>query len=225
MALGMVDKEEVVDALFETLKDYNSFVRRDASYALHRIANRGIVVIYISRLILQKLSMNDVNDAKSALIISHGNRRIWCELNRIKDNLKAYAGLDDLLKQSIIRQDFDGIKKYIDKGANVNVNFSLLKWTPLHYCIAEYRGRGRKEILIEYLLDHGARINELDSLNQTPLHIALRYHEISSAENLLRRGARFDIKDKDSKTPKDMAYEMKSNAPDEMREIMNMMGK
>jgi ankyrin repeat protein len=55
--------------------------------------------------------------------------------------------------------------------------------------------------IIGILADSGADINAADSQGQTPLHVAVQYRSVASAEKLLKLGAVLDLRDASWKTP------------------------
>ncbi|MBP6869856.1 ankyrin repeat domain-containing protein [Candidatus Babeliales bacterium] len=64
--------------------------------------------------------------------------------------------------------------------------------------------------IIEFLVQHGAEVNEPDLFNVTPLHNSIRYEEIPVAKILLAVGADENHKDDDGRTPMDLAQTKKT---------------
>ncbi|WP_338406692.1 ankyrin repeat domain-containing protein [Wolbachia endosymbiont (group A) of Longitarsus flavicornis] len=74
------------------------------------------------------------------------------------------------------------------------------KNTPLHVAIGEID-------VINALLDKGAKVNAVNKLGDTPLHIAVKDGNVNLVKALLDKGANFLLKNKDGKTPKDLAID------------------
>lgn len=60
-------------------------------------------------------------------------------------------------------------------------------------------------IIVKFLIDHGAKVNQPDRFNETPLHNAVRHEEIESAELLLKAKADPALKNDTLETPIDLA--------------------
>jgi ankyrin repeat protein len=84
-------------------------------------------------------------------------------------------------------------KFLIDKGADVNVNSKLDDYTPLHFASMD----GRKKV-VELLIEKGAKVNFINDLGSTPLHMAA---DKAVAEILLKNGAEVNAKDRWGRTP------------------------
>lgn len=76
--------------------------------------------------------------------------------------------------------------------------------TPLHYACYY----GSKEV-IDLLLDLGANIKAVDSDGNTCLHYAVKSESIRAVKKLLVRGANKNVKNKEGKTPFDVALDLK----------------
>ena len=76
--------------------------------------------------------------------------------------------------------------------------------TPLHYACYY----GSKEV-IDLLLDLGANIKAIDSDGNTCLHYAVKSKSIRAVKKLLVRGAKKNVKNKEGKTPFNIAYDLK----------------
>lgn len=64
----------------------------------------------------------------------------------------------------------------------------------------------KKDIkIIEFLINHGAKINEPDIFNQTPLHNAMKFNVIPVATILINNGADENHKNDNGQTPVDLA--------------------
>ena len=76
--------------------------------------------------------------------------------------------------------------------------------TPLHYACYY----GSKEV-IDLLLDLGANIKAIDSDGNTCLHYAVKSKSIRAVKKLLVRGAKKNVKNKEGKTPFNIAFDLK----------------
>jgi len=66
--------------------------------------------------------------------------------------------------------DLAAVKKFLDRGGNVNLQDEP-GMTPLHHAVnADWKGRNRK--MIKLLIDRGANIKVIDDTHHTPLHMA-----------------------------------------------------
>ena len=66
--------------------------------------------------------------------------------------------------------DLAAVKKFLDRGGNVNLQDEP-GMTPLHHAVnADWKGRNRK--MIKLLIDRGANIKAIDDTHHTPLHMA-----------------------------------------------------
>lgn len=92
------------------------------------------------------------------------------------------------LTAAVYNQKFDMVKFLVDKGADVNGNFTINKWAPLHF--AAYNGN---TAIAEFLLNHKADVNALTVVSATPLHWAISEDHADVVKMLLDNGARVDI--------------------------------
>ncbi len=76
--------------------------------------------------------------------------------------------------------------------------------TPLHR-IAIYN-RDRDATTAKILQEHGAELNVLDNLGNTPLHLAVQWHNIPVVKFLLVHGAHVNLQNNEGKTPLHMAF-------------------
>ena len=79
----------------------------------------------------------------------------------------------------------DGVVKVLVKsGADVNKQDSYLKYSPLLYAVS---GSGSKSVsVVQYLLNCGANVNIMNTMNQTPLDIA-KLTELNDIAEILKR--------------------------------------
>ena len=81
------------------------------------------------------------------------------------------------------------VKKFLDKGGNVNLQDEP-GMTPLHHAVnADWKGRNHK--MIKLLIDRGANVKAIDDTHHTPLHMASNKE---NAELLIDAGADVDAK-------------------------------
>lgn len=98
----------------------------------------------------------------------------------------------------------------LKNGANPNLNakFSFFKQSPLSVAVCpNFRVRDR---IIKTLLQYGARVSAADSdlsFQRTPLHWAAWCHNDRAVKILIDEGAKVMPRDKDGKTPLDLAQD------------------
>ncbi len=95
------------------------------------------------------------------------------ELDHLRTVLEKYP---DLVKA---RRKFNGAEKPVRTDS----------FAALHYAAEE----GRTDV-IEYLVDHGADVNDICYSGMTPLHLAAWSGHLATAEALVEHGARTDTK-------------------------------
>ena len=93
----------------------------------------------------------------------------------------------------------------LKNGAKINATWN----TPLHKAVLD-----NDADIAELLIQYGANINAFSLFNNTPLHLAATYHQLKIVQILLNNGARKDLKNRDGKTPEEVAIEMKSKNRD-----------
>jgi ankyrin repeat protein len=102
--------------------------------------------------------------------------------------------------------DLVAMRLLMEKGANPNLatkNFT----TPLMFAAGLGGGRRSEDDLVEaasLCLKWGADVNAFNSTGQTALHIAVERSD-RLVKFLVERGAELDLKDKDGRTPLDVA--------------------
>lgn len=92
----------------------------------------------------------------------------------------------------------------IEQGHNVNIP-DYEGGTPLHLACYHLGGFHASEV-IECLLGHGALIDKLDSLYNTPLHCAAQWGKEDAVKTLLERGAPINPRNNEGQTPFMLAY-------------------
>jgi len=76
--------------------------------------------------------------------------------------------------------------------------------TPLHYAA---EAGDVQSVTAHLLIKNEANVNAINNARETPLNLAVRYGTINTIEELIKKGADVDIKDKYGKTPLDWAFE------------------
>jgi len=74
--------------------------------------------------------------------------------------------------------------------------------TALHLLVSH---RSPDEKLIYKLIDAGAIVDKQNAAGQTPLHLAVYFHNLSSVKVLVEKGAKIEIKNKKDRTPLNLA--------------------
>ena len=101
--------------------------------------------------------------------------------------------------------DLAAVKKFLDRGGNVNLQDEL-GMTPLHHAVnADWKGRNRK--MIKLLIDRGVNVKAIDDTHHTPLHMASNKE---TAELLIDAGA--DVNAKTRRTGETPLYSAARNA-------------
>ncbi|ORY77451.1 ankyrin, partial [Neocallimastix californiae] len=89
----------------------------------------------------------------------------------------------------------------VEHGADINTKTSY-GISPLVTAIYE-----NNDILVEYLLNHGANVNEKSEDDGTPLHYAIailtlnKYKSVNIVNNIIESGANLNIKNISGNTP------------------------
>eukprot|EP01128_Nolandella_sp_AFSM9_P007429 TRINITY_DN4068_c0_g1_i1.p1 TRINITY_DN4068_c0_g1~~TRINITY_DN4068_c0_g1_i1.p1 ORF type:complete len:338 (+),score=103.87 TRINITY_DN4068_c0_g1_i1:1084-2097(+) len=114
------------------------------------------------------------------------------------------------LWNSAVENDLAGVKKAIADGADVNTK-DLKDVTPLLIAVTH-----KNKQMIEFLLQSKANVNAA-SLSSSPLHEAVRQHDPSIVDIILKAGADVNIQTDGGKTPLHCA------AQEEQPEIFDML--
>jgi len=84
--------------------------------------------------------------------------------------------------------------------------------TPLHCAVqmalekmAESIPAGQEQIVVEYLVSHGAEVNVRNDNRMTPLHLASLSGDLSSAQVLIKNGADVNARNNENSTPLHLA--------------------
>lgn len=110
-------------------------------------------------------------------------------------NLANAAGESPLMLAAL-RGRLDWVQALRQRGAEIN----RPGWTPLHYACS-----GPDEGVVDWLLLQGAEIDARSPNGSTPLMLAAGYGGISSAERLLKAGAKAGLRNEQGQTAADFA--------------------
>ncbi len=116
--------------------------------------------------------------------------------------------LHDIIKNQnySLEEKMNLIKKLLDEG-NIDINAQDADGKTALNLIAFYAS---DPALAQLLIDHGAKVNEPDMFNETPLHNAMTKENLILAAMLLKNGADIDFKNDKEMTPADLARSKKS---------------
>jgi ankyrin repeat protein len=112
---------------------------------------------------------------------------------------------DTPLINSVFFGNLENVQYLLENGANVQLknydgNNSILVWPILD--------KDDDEAILKLLLQYGANINEKDSANETPLHIAILFGRNKHVSMLVDNGVDVNVKGVNGMTP--VAYVMES---------------
>jgi ankyrin repeat protein len=116
--------------------------------------------------------------------------------------------IDASLFSAIDACDLDKVKKLVKNGANVNAQSKAryVGETPLYRAVFR-----NAEDIVKFLFDNGVIVNKkCEYSKRTALHIAAVNDHADMLKLLLEKGADFNVKDVDGKTPVDVAIEYNS---------------
>ena len=106
-----------------------------------------------------------------------------------------YGYVNGLLATGVEKGDMAAVGLALRCGANVN---SRYKGAPM-ICLAASRNNA---LMVNYLLTHGARVNEKDSADYcTALHIGAAEGNVDIVKTLISRGADVNARDHSNRTP------------------------
>lgn len=88
------------------------------------------------------------------------------------------------------------MKLLLSYGADVRVQFSSMRSTPLHLAAEEGSAECTK-----LLLDAGAACEVKNARGQTPMHLAALSQSAETLETLINFGAKVSTEDNDGRTP------------------------
>lgn len=107
----------------------------------------------------------------------------------------------------VAKGDFEGARKAIEQGADLEAKDPGTGASVLHYAVM----RGNPEIL-QLLLSKGVDVNSRTKNGTTPLHTAVLYNRYEVAETLLNKGADVDAKSSSGATPLAIATTARNRA-------------
>ncbi|RDD35482.1 ankyrin repeat protein [Wolbachia endosymbiont of Cylisticus convexus] len=114
--------------------------------------------------------------------------------------------------------NLDNVKSLIKNAVNINDTY-YFGATSLHYATSG----GCLEV-VKFLIEEGIDVNTTDAFSWTALHYAARKGHLEIAKFLLKNGANPSAKNKDKKTPLDLAVEELSNEKKDIyEEIINLL--
>jgi len=99
----------------------------------------------------------------------------------------------------------EAFKRVLDAGGDPNEAHPVAKTTVLHFAV-EYATSDTR--MLDALLSAGVRVDVADFEGTTPLHIAVRRHNVPWIRRLVAAGAPLDAKDSAGRTPEDLAREL-----------------
>lgn len=125
-----------------------------------------------------------------------------------QSNQQSDGGLDLPLHRIILNSHYtrsekiDAMRKILDNQSVVDINM-LDKDGRTALNLATYYKQD--PVIINFLINYGAKVNEPDHFNVTPLHNSIKYENIPVAQILLAGGANEFHKDDNGLTPIDLA--------------------
>ena len=103
---------------------------------------------------------------------------------------------DNEIRQAIKRGDINVVLDLLKNGLLDPNAFDKNRNTPLYWAC----GSGQY-LMVQILIEKGAKINTLDNIGWTPLHVACQRGHDSIVEFLIKKGANINIPDKGGNTP------------------------
>jgi len=134
--------------------------------------------------------------------------------------IKSKASGNDLetLSTAAEKCNLDTVKSLIKNMVDINATHHFGA-TSLHYATSG----GCLEV-VKFLIEEGIDVNTTDAFSWTALHYAARKGHLEIAKFLLKNGANPSAKNKDKKTPLDLAIEeLNNNKEDIYEEIINLL--
>jgi ankyrin repeat protein/beta-lactamase regulating signal transducer with metallopeptidase domain len=187
--------KDVIELLLENGTDPNARDNWSGNTALHRVASSGYV--NATKVFIAKGTDIHLKNMKGQTPLyqaaSAGNRGVARLLiGKSMDNGHLAALLGDLPR----------VKRFVEKGPDVNDRDEQLNWTLLHWAACS----GTKDVA-EFLLAKGADVNAKGEFNDPPLLYAAATGQKDLVELLLARGAKVDAGDSFGTTPLHKASE------------------
>ncbi|WP_425383706.1 ankyrin repeat domain-containing protein [Wolbachia endosymbiont (group A) of Microdon myrmicae] len=135
--------------------------------------------------------------------------------------IKSKASGNDLetLSTAAEKCNLDTVRSLIKNVVDINATHHYFGATSLHYATSG----GCLEV-VKFLIEEGIDVNTTDAFSWTALHYAARKGHLEIAKFLLKNGANPSAKNKDKKTPLDLAVEeLNNNKEDIYEEIINLL--
>jgi ankyrin repeat protein len=159
---------------------------------------KKIKLLVLSGMILLKCDMHadDIDQAMVSQDLPHAS------------TFDIQLPLHDIIKNQnySLEEKMNLIKKLLDEG-NIDINAQDADGKTALNLIAFYAS---DPALAQLLIDHGAKVNEPDMFNETPLHNAMSKENLILAAILLKNGADVGFKNDKDMTPVDLARSEKS---------------
>ncbi|BFD47781.1 MAG: hypothetical protein DMENIID0003_08550 [Wolbachia endosymbiont of Sergentomyia squamirostris] len=116
--------------------------------------------------------------------------------------------------------NLDNVKSLIKNAVDINDTY-YFGATSLHYATSG----GCLEV-VKFLIEEGIDVNTTDAFSWTALHYAAQEGRLEIAKFLLKNGANPSAKNKDKKTPLDLAIEeLNNNKGDIYEKIINLLSR
>ncbi len=115
--------------------------------------------------------------------------------------------LDAKLFAAVGESKVSEVEYYLKQGANPN-SVNNYGWTPLHMLARWSEGYPKDSLIVQLLIQYGAKINAKTNERDTPLHLACWNENTTVARWLLALGAKPNLTDKDGNTPLHIAAYM-----------------
>ena len=94
------------------------------------------------------------------------------------------------------RGDLSGVKRYLERGVDVNAKGGFPEWTALGAAV-----KAGNDSVVKFLIANGADVNARSVNECTPLHLAALNGRKRAAQLLIAAGASVNAKDDDGGTP------------------------
>ena len=108
------------------------------------------------------------------------------------------------LFEAIDKMYLEAVQILLEHNADVNPQ-NLLGKTPLYWLLSHDDTKRKSADMVQRLLEHGANPNICTNNHEIPLHEASSQGLLEAARMLLRYGAKLDVKNKEGKTPLQLA--------------------
>ena len=119
--------------------------------------------------------------------------------------------MEDLIEIS----DFVAIREAIKSGRDINSVDRYYRRTALMAAVSD-----RDQSMVEWLIEHGANVNQQDKLGWTALHFAAQEGNVAIVDLLLKNKAKVDFVDIHGNSP--LARAIMSCPHDTVKQIVNL---